>query len=74
MFCLLDDKGKATIDPLDLSQWRFWVIDTLTLNRSIEGVRSLGVVHLNRLGAVETRFGGIPEAIQQVVGRSGRGA
>ncbi len=32
VFCLLAHKDKSTVDPLDVSQWDFYILDTKVLN------------------------------------------
>ena len=33
VFCLLNEKCKSKVDPMDLSQWLFWVVPTECLNK-----------------------------------------
>lgn len=35
VFCLLAHMDKATVDPLDLRQWRFFVVPTAMLDREL---------------------------------------
>lgn len=64
VFCLLHHNDKATVDPLDLSQWSFFVISTEQLNASIGDQKSIGLRALKKIGAKEVDYNGIAAAVQ----------
>lgn len=35
VFCLLSHKDKSTVDPLDVTQWEFYLLPTATLNERL---------------------------------------
>jgi hypothetical protein len=49
VFALLSHRDKATVDPLDVSQWRFYVLQTDVLDRQPLNPRSLTLRALERL-------------------------
>ena len=54
VFALLTHKEQSTIDPLDLSQWRFYVLATSTLEARTRSQHSITLKSLEGLcGAVE---------------------
>jgi len=67
VFCLLHHKDQQTLNPLDLSQWTFFVLSTKKLNREIGDQKSLGLRKLNDIGATKVRFQKLYETIKLVV-------
>lgn len=51
VFCLLHHQDKATVDPLDLNQWEFYVVAVAELEARLGGQRKIG---LSRLQALAT--------------------
>lgn len=49
VLCLLSHKDKSTINPLDLSQWEFFVLPTYILNERTRSQRSITLASLLRL-------------------------
>ena len=47
VLALLANQDKASIDPLDLAQWKFYVIPTATLNSRKRGRRSITLKSLS---------------------------
>lgn len=52
VFCLLNEKDPRFADPLELSQWLFWVVPTCTLHpeRQTIGVQALLRAHGDGIG------------------------
>ncbi len=48
VFALLAHEDKATINPLDVSQWRFYVLQTSALNARARGQHSITLRTLER--------------------------
>ena len=46
VFCLLKHKDQATINPLNLDQWQFYVISTKKLNESLGPQKSISLSKL----------------------------
>ena len=50
VFCLLAHRGdKRLLDPLDLSQWEFYVVKTSEIDRIFEERASIGINQVQRL-------------------------
>lgn len=71
VFAFLAHQDQATLDPMDVSQWEFYVLATRTLEEREEGQRSISLGELRKLaqqtpydrlrGAVEAALrGGVP--------------
>jgi hypothetical protein len=57
VFCLLAHADQENIDPLDVSQWRFYVVPTARLNSELGTQRSIGLSTLeNRLQARPIKY------------------
>lgn len=56
VFCLLHHRDKSTLDPLDLSQWTFYVVPTTTLNEKLPRQKSLSLNGLKALGSPGVAF------------------
>jgi len=70
VFCLLAHKDKATVNPLDMSQWRFYVMNRKTLDRKVGGQRTIGLSVLARLTPFQGGYADIPTLIKKA--RRGR--
>ena len=49
VFCLLKHDDKATIDPLNMSQWVFYVIPTTELTRAVGGQKTISLSRLKEI-------------------------
>ena len=68
VFCLLAHKDQETIDPLNLSQWEFYVLPTSTLNEKVGNQKSITLSSLLRLGPKKCSFGEIKDEIKKILG------
>lgn len=64
VFALLDHTDKRTLDPLNVDQWRFFVLSTATMNNKLKTKSILSLENLYELGASEVRFGQILSAVE----------
>jgi len=67
VFCLLHHKDQATVDPLDVSQWSFFVLATSILDHELGDQRMLSLSRLLSLHPIEAQFGQIGRAVREVV-------
>ena len=51
VFCLLAHKDQATLDPLNLDQWEFYVLPTVILNERKRSQHSITLPSLKKLNA-----------------------
>lgn len=70
VFALLHHQHKPSLDPLDLDQWSFYVIRTLTLDQVIPNQKTLSFSTLLALNPIEVAFGGIRPAIDRMFSNS----
>ena len=64
VFCLLDWRERATVDPLDLGQWHFYVLPTAVLNQSLPDSKSIGLSALLALEPTAAEFAGLAHAVR----------
>jgi hypothetical protein len=56
VFCVLRHRRKRSLNPLNLGQWDFYVIDTKTLNKGIGNQKSLSFNKLLELSPAKTNY------------------
>ncbi|MFN2476955.1 MAG: hypothetical protein ABR526_11535 [Chthoniobacterales bacterium] len=56
VFCLHAHTELATLDPLDVSQWRFFVVPTFLIAERLRSQKDLGLSTLKRLSVAECEF------------------
>ena len=65
VFCLLNHRTKATLDPLNMEQWTFYVVSTATINRVIPKQQTIRLRPLKKkLGAKGVAFDDIAAAVR----------
>ncbi|MBE6020965.1 MAG: hypothetical protein E7228_04365 [Clostridiales bacterium] len=68
VFCVHKHKDKSTADPLDLSQWEFYVMPTIVLNEKFGDRKTASLNGLINAGAEVCEFENINNKIKEVVG------
>ena len=63
IFCLLNNKDQGTINPLDLSQWTFFVLRTEILNKHKPEQKTIGLNPLLELKPIECRFSDLEKVV-----------
>uniref|UniRef100_A0AAU2JHR5 Uncharacterized protein n=1 Tax=Streptomyces sp. NBC_00049 TaxID=2903617 RepID=A0AAU2JHR5_9ACTN len=63
VFCLLQHRDKRTLDPLDLTQWAFYVLPTDVLDAHVPHQRTIGLGPLLALSPLCTGFPGLRAAV-----------
>ncbi len=69
VFALLAHREQATINPLDLSQWRFWSVRTETLDERLGNQDSISLSSLEQLAGDPVEFSGLREEVNLAAGR-----
>ena len=64
VFCLHHHKDQDTINPLDLSQWTFYILPTATLDRMAGDQKGIGIGGLERIAAQRVSYDGLCQAIR----------
>ncbi|MCZ7571394.1 MAG: hypothetical protein M5U01_22845 [Ardenticatenaceae bacterium] len=70
VFALLAHKDKATIDPLNLSQWRFWALSTKDLDDRERSQYSITLNSLRSLAGDPVGFADLRATVEQVARRN----
>lgn len=65
VFALLNHQDKRTVDPLDLSQWRFFVLATSALNSRTRSQHSITIASLTALAGEPVTFGHLRSKLQE---------
>jgi len=64
VFCVLAEKDPNCVDPLDLSQWDFYVLPTRVLDATCPVQQSIALSRLAELGALRARYDSLPESVR----------
>ncbi|MEO9892306.1 hypothetical protein [Aurantibacter sp.] len=64
VFCVLNNKDQNTINPLDLSQWTFYVLKTEILNLFKQDQKTIGLNSLLELRPIKCDYLGLKKAIE----------
>lgn len=62
VFAVLAHRDKGTLDPMDLTQWEFYVLPTRVLD-ALGGQKSISLGHLQRLSAGPHAYPGLRDAV-----------
>jgi len=66
LFCLLDCKTQNNINPLNLEQWTFFVVETIEINNVLQSQSTITLNSLKRkLKYVECKYSEIKKIIKQ---------
>jgi hypothetical protein len=63
VFALLKHQEKATLDPLNVAQWDFYVLPTTVLNEKFPSQKQMSFTTLLRLRPIKASFGQIATVI-----------
>lgn len=63
VFALLEHESKSSVDPLDLDQWRFYVLSTAALNDAVPHQKSISLSRLSGLGPEIVTFANLSAAV-----------
>ena len=70
VFCLLANDDRDTIDPLDLSQWKFYILPTTVIDSCLGDQKTIGLSRLKELGAEIVDYDQIHDTILKLCKRS----
>ncbi len=65
VFCLLAHKEQETVNPLDTSQWEFYVLPTSILNEKVGNQKTITLSGVIKLGAKKTGYKELRNTILQ---------
>ncbi|MFH6770277.1 hypothetical protein V8G56_16120 [Gaetbulibacter aquiaggeris] len=64
IFCLLHHTDQKTINPLDLDQWAFYVLETRILEEKLPKQKTITLSSLLKLNPVKCKYGQINKIIE----------
>lgn len=73
VFALLAHQNQATLDPLNVDQWEFYVVPTAVLDARERSQHSITLPSLKALHGDPLGFAGIAEAVARAAGEGARG-
>jgi hypothetical protein len=71
-FALLAHVDKATVDPLDLGQWRFHVLATSVLDARTRSQHSVTLESLEQLAGPPVEYSRLGQAVEDAARRAAR--
>lgn len=71
VFALLAHADKSTIDPLDVGQWRFYVLPTTALDHRSRSEHSITLKSLEALAGPPVDYHGLKEAVEHAAAGAG---
>lgn len=67
VFALLHHEDKATVDPLDVAQWTFYVLPTSVLDERLPAQKRISLSTLLRLSPAAVRYGEIAPTLNRLL-------
>ena len=65
VFCVLNHKDKKTVNPLNLNQWNFYIIDTKILNSERTNQKTITLSSLLELNPEKLDYSGLKDSIRR---------
>lgn len=72
IFCLLHHKDQATINPMNLDQWTFYLVPTKVLEEKLKDQKKLSLSTLLHLRLQSVDFENLQEQFAKAIGRERR--
>jgi len=69
IFCVLSHKDKASVDPLNLSLWDFYILETEILNKKLKTQKTITLSSLLKLNPIKTKYNRIKQTIEEIENR-----
>jgi hypothetical protein len=66
VFCLFAEKDRKRADPLDLDQWRFFILSARVLDETLGSQKTVSLGRLESLGAIPCQY----SELREVVGKA----
>lgn len=64
VFCLLKHMNKATVYPLNLDQWEFYILSTNRLNNLVGEQKTITLINLLKLAPSKASFAELRDCIK----------
>lgn len=69
VFCHHSHTDQATVNPLDVSQWEFYLLPTKVLNEKLPNQKSVSLTTLKKIGAVSSPYDKLYTSIASLIQR-----
>jgi len=66
IFCVLSHKDKNTVNPLNLNQWDFYILETKVLNEKVKTQKSITLSSLLKLNPIKIKYDELKKEIIQL--------
>ncbi len=66
IFCLLDHREKATLDPMRLEQWKFYLLPSSNLDERHPSQKTISLASLLKLQPLEATFENLAERVAEL--------
>jgi len=66
IFCVLSHKDKNTVNPLNLNQWDFYILETKILNEKVKTQKSITLSSLSKLNPIKVQYSHLKEEIDKI--------
>jgi len=70
IFCVLSHKDKNSVDPLDLSQWDFYILETKVLNEKVKTQKTITLSSLLKLDPIKIKYDNLKQEIEHIEKKS----
>ena len=65
VFCILENKDQKIINPLDVEQWAFYVLETKILDKLRTEQKTIGLNSLLRLNPIKCKYSELKKIIDE---------
>ncbi len=65
VFCVLSHKDKNTVNPLNLNQWDFYILDTAILNTKMPKQKTITLSSLLKLEPIQVKYNELKNEINK---------
>ena len=66
IFCLLEHRDKRTVDPLDMGQWKFYVVRTSDIDKHFSAQKTISLAKLMTIPHRECKYGELKVAAYEI--------
>ena len=66
VFCLLSEKNRSSIDPMNFDQWEFFLLSARSLNEKFPFHKKIGLNSLLKLNPSRVTYGSLVEGIAEL--------
>jgi hypothetical protein len=70
VFCVLSHKDKTSVNPLDLSQWDFYILPTVVLNEERPNQKKITLSSLLQLNPEKVKYNNLESSINNAYNKA----